>query len=665
MELSRLSGQKMAIHWTQSKVSTIGLTAGVITIALIAFLVFGVKGYSSESKDWMQRHLMVYNELQATLEEFRAAENWQQTYIISGNETDLREFKSASERTVNRLFSLRNSNDGDQWYNERFRKLEDQIKVNLQQLRSIADVRGRKGADSARDLLLTTREARESRSIGKEVLDAENDEVKLLQYKVLEMSEIFKYVRIFACIALGVLAFTIVVISRMRSPKLEYLEVHSAELEKEVAKLSSQLERLAHVDYLTDVLNTKGLEDAISVEQNRLSRTGGQLVCALINCDNFRRITDTRGHNVGDLVLKEMAKRISLNLRPSDCIARVGGDEFLVLLTDTQLAYVMRVAERIRKAIADTPLRTAPDPLSITCSMGIATVPTRAMTVDDLVNMTRTALKRAKVGGKNRVALARDGGGVATATRDIVDMLSDGSAFRAVYQPIMDLSTDRISGYEMYSRGPDGAFESPADFFRVCVENDMLTSVDLLCLKHCIGMTSSIRKNLRFHINLFPSTILETPVEDLISLFPVDKAGKVYCIEISEQQFVGDPITLRDKINVLKEAGILVAIDDIGFGRSSLECLILLEPDVVKVDRKYVSGVSKDPAKARLLRRVVNVAKSLGAEIVAEGIEEDADLPVLREIGIHYGQGYFWGELLEVLPEEVMPRPLIQQPERR
>jgi diguanylate cyclase (GGDEF)-like protein len=446
---------------------------------------------------------------------------------------------------------------------------------------------------------------------------------------------------------------------------LEYLETRNSELEKEVSALSSQLERLAHLDYLTDVLNTKGLENAIGVEQNRLSRTGGQLICALINCDNFRRIADTRGHNVGDIVLKEMAARISLNLRPSDSIARVGGDEFLVLLTDTQLAYAMRVAERIRKAIADSPVHTAPDPLNITCSMGIATVPNRVVTVDELIHITRSALKRAKVGGKNRVALARDSGSVASASRDIVDMLSDGSAFRAVYQPIMDLSTDRISGYEMYSRGPDGAFESPAEFFRVCVENDMLTSVDLLCLKHCINVTTSIKKNLRFHINLFPSTILDTPVDELISMFPVDRSGKVYCIEISEQQFVGDPVILRDKINVLKTAGILVAIDDIGFGRSSLECLILLEPDVVKVDRKYVSGVAKDQAKARLLRRVVNVAKSLGAEIVAEGIEEDADLPVLREIGIHYGQGYFWGELLEVLPEDVMPRQLIQQPERR
>jgi EAL domain-containing protein (putative c-di-GMP-specific phosphodiesterase class I) len=100
----------------------------------------------------------------------------------------------------------------------------------------------------------------------------------------------------------------------------------------------------------------------------------------------------------------------------------------------------------------------------------------------------------------------------------------------------------------------------------------------------------------------------------------------------------------------LKQAGILVAIDDVGFGRSSLETLILLEPDLVKVDRKYVSGISVEPSKARLLRRLANVAKSLGAEIVAEGIEDRNDLPLLKEMGINYGQGFLWGDLLAVLP---------------
>ena len=135
-------------------------------------------------------------------------------------------------------------------------------------------------------------------------------------------------------------------------------------------------------------------------------------------------------------------------------------------------------------------------------------------------------------------------------------------------------------------------------------------------------------------------------------MFPITSGGHTYCIELSEQHFIIEPKHMRDSINAIREAGIMVAIDDIGFGRSSLESLILLEPDVVKVDRKYVTGVSDDVGKVRLLKRLTNVAKSLGAEVVAEGIERRDDVPVLQELGVHFGQGFMWGDLLEVLPTD-------------
>ncbi|MGH9547761.1 MAG: EAL domain-containing protein, partial [Terriglobales bacterium] len=242
------------------------------------------------------------------------------------------------------------------------------------------------------------------------------------------------------------------------------------------------------------------------------------------------------------------------------------------------------------------------------------------------------------------------------AARDIVEVLCDGGHFRTVYQPIIDLHSEQISGYELFTRGPDGTFETPVEFFRVCVENNILTTVDITCLKLAVNSISNYHNKMRFHVNIFPSTLLDTPIENFIALFPRDSQGK-FCIELSEEQFIGDPGYLREHVAALKQAGILVAIDDIGFGRSSLESLILLEPDIVKIDRKYVTGVSKEPVKQRLLKRVVNVGKSLGAEIVAEGIEAKDDLPFLREIGVHYGQGYYWGTLLEALPEVLDSRP--------
>jgi EAL domain-containing protein (putative c-di-GMP-specific phosphodiesterase class I) len=151
-------------------------------------------------------------------------------------------------------------------------------------------------------------------------------------------------------------------------------------------------------------------------------------------------------------------------------------------------------------------------------------------------------------------------------------------------------------------------------------------------------------QNTRFHVNLFPSTIIDTPIDRLLTLFPPNRKPGNFCIEISEQQFIGDPAYLRDHVAALKENGILVAIDDVGFGRSSLESLIILEPDIVKIDRKYVSGIADEPAKARLLRRLVKVVNALGAELIAEGIERKDELDLLLEIGIEFGQGWYWGK---------------------
>lgn len=144
---------------------------------------------------------------------------------------------------------------------------------------------------------------------------------------------------------------------------------------------------------------------------------------------------------------------------------------------------------------------------------------------------------------------------------------------------------------------------------------------------------------------------MDTSIEEFISLFPPKGGEHKFCIELSEQHFIIEPKHMRESINAIRDAGIMVAIDDIGFGRSSLESLILLEPDVVKVDRKYVTGVSDDVGKVRLLKRLTNVAKSLGAEVVAEGIERKDDIPILQDLGVHFGWGFVWGELMEVLPE--------------
>ena len=170
----------------------------------------------------------------------------------------------------------------------------------------------------------------------------------------------------------------------------------------------------------------------------------------------------------------------------------------------------------------------------------------------------------------------------------------------------------------------------------------MLTQVDLHCLKTCLLAARHLSPGVRCHVNLFPSTLLDTPVERVIELFPHGPSLPRFCVELSEQQFIGDPTALRAPVRALKQAGLHVAVDDAGFGRGSIETLVLLEPDVIKVDPRYVQGVAGDRAKRRSLRRMVEAAGAIGGELVAEGIETRADLAVLRDLGIPLGQGFLW-----------------------
>ncbi|MFA7339355.1 MAG: EAL domain-containing protein [Candidatus Obscuribacterales bacterium] len=632
----------------------------------------------SRGDRWLDTRLRAIDQLQEMRESFKDTLLANQRYLITGDRLQFQSFAESADNLKQHLFTLKALDNGNYGNSEQVREVANQLGLILDELSLDAQLRQEKGAASARQLLLTTRELRDAAHLSRVLLALEQDEAQAVRgyysgdvkARGNSLPLIFLLLATFAGVY-GVFLLRGSLDSSLESgaePDQELGEGLSEggaseqnsssaldSLKAELKLAHEQLDRLANVDFLTEVSNVRGLEQVLKAEDNRVGRSGGHLIAMLINCDDFHKINDAFGHSTGDIVLKEVAKRIKGTLRPSDHVARVGGDEFLVLLPDTQLAYGMRVAERIRVAIADTPLRGAQDVVHVSASLGLANLPLRIASVNEVVTLSRTALKRSKAGGKNKVSLARDHGlekaeDDQPTPKSIVAQLLDSTQFRTVYQPIMDLNNEKIAGYEVLTRGPDGSFESPADFFRICIENNILTTVDLQCLQLCLEDAPNVGRNMRLHVNLFPSTLLETPVENLIKLFPQERNGTTYCLEISEQQFITEPGYLREAINALKQAGILVAIDDVGFGRSSLETLILLEPDLVKVDRKYVSGISVEPSKARLLRRLANVAKSLGAEIVAEGIEDRNDLPLLKEMGINYGQGFLWGDLLAVLP---------------
>ncbi|HKX46633.1 MAG TPA: EAL domain-containing protein, partial [Planctomycetota bacterium] len=224
-----------------------------------------------------------------------------------------------------------------------------------------------------------------------------------------------------------------------------------------------------------------------------------------------------------------------------------------------------------------------------------------------------------------------------------LDALRSGAGLRSVRHGIQRLAGDHVVGYEFLARSSVEPFGLPVDFFRLAFESNVLTLVDHHCFRLALEASRGLAPDLSAHLNVFPSTLIDVPTAHLIESFPTERPAETYCVEISEQQIIGDPSYLVGPVCALRRHGVRIAVDDVGFGRSCLESLVLLEPDVVKIDRRCVQGVARDPDQRRSLERLLKVSDTLDAKVVAEGVESREDKGVLEDLGVELGQGYLWG----------------------
>ena len=425
-----------------------------------------------------------------------------------------------------------------------------------------------------------------------------------------------------------------------------------AAVTRELRETNLRLEKMTLLDPLTELYNRRGLQQALQRETQWAARHNWDLVAMIIDIDHFKRINDVFGYAVGDIFLREVASTLKRSVRVTDHVGRIGGDEFIILFPETSLEEGAKVAERIRLAVANASfLLSETENISITLSAGILPVPKKTVTLDELLAIIHHLLKRSKKEGRNRIT-TEDGEPVEADTVEVVSQayprhniqdMRDGTGYTAVKQPIMRLSDLSIVGYEFLSRMTGNGCTMPYDFFRIALENNILTLVDRHCFMTCVEASTHVANEMRCHVNILPSTMLNLPVRNLIDAL-APGAGKVsYCFEISEQQIIGDPAYLQEAVQALKDAGVQVAVDDVGFGYSSLESLIAFEPDIIKIDKRYVNDISRDPKRRRSMQKILKIAQELNAEVIAEGIETRQDLVALQEAGVIYGQGFFLG----------------------
>jgi diguanylate cyclase (GGDEF)-like protein len=396
-----------------------------------------------------------------------------------------------------------------------------------------------------------------------------------------------------------------------------------------VAKLASQ----AATDPLTGAANRRAFDSALGLELARAKRHESSLALVVFDFDGFKEINDRYGHSVGDDLLRQVAERLQAQLRMTDVLARVGGDEFALILPDMRPERAREVVERARAAATVTV-----DHEELTWCAGVACYPAHAEDPRTLYECADGALYVAKASGAGCtrqydpkvVAVSRTQGERA----EIAALLDRADAITPVFQPIVSLSTGRVAGYEALTRFPSPPDRRPDEWFALAQRVGLGPQLEARAVAAALA-TPGRPEGTYLSFNLSPSA-LASP--DVVAILPADLAGLV--IEITEHERVADEDTLRRTLVPLRERGARIAVDDAGAGYAGLQQVMRIQPDIIKLDRSLVAEVDSDPAKAALIDAFVRFAQSTGAVVCAEGIETPAELGAVADLDVTYGQGF-------------------------
>ncbi len=413
-------------------------------------------------------------------------------------------------------------------------------------------------------------------------------------------------------------------------------------LKGDLARANARLERIAVNDPLTGLLNRRGLELALKREQAMGRRKGVDNHMLLVDLDDFKRINDNHGYDVGDRMLQEVARALEETARRTDHVARIGGDEFLLLMPDSKLAAGLRLAERIRQRLESVVLHSARGGLTVSASLGVSRVPAEARTVTDLVAEVGGAVHRSKRGGKNRVS-AETNRQVTTTGRITTladDLDVDLSRPLFLSQPIGDLQDGEVHAHWVMAPGSPLASRTRDADASLAEQSTMAVAGDRHHLQAAVVAARAADDGAcRFYFSVHPATLLQTPTAHLRDVFADAEQERRWSLMISDDLLLGDPGALTEPALRLREAGIGLGIRQVGFSRDSLEAVVLLRPTLVTLRLAHLMGPTRNQQRIGMIRRLVRTLEVLVPDVVLEGVVHDADHDLAAELGIRYGIG--------------------------
>ncbi|GAC1441401.1 MAG: hypothetical protein NVSMB55_09040 [Mycobacteriales bacterium] len=406
-------------------------------------------------------------------------------------------------------------------------------------------------------------------------------------------------------------------------------------------------------DPLTGLPNRALLTDRLAEAVTAATRDGTPLAVLFVDLDAFKDINDGSGHLLGDKVLVEVAARLRSAVRDGDTVARFGGDEFVVLLPQTDVAASAYIADRLLAGVLE-PLEVDGRRLHVSASIGVAVSPPVA--ADALLRSADAAVYYAKSHGRAQVRMFV--GELSERAEERARLSSDlqtglhHDELNLIYQPVVDLASGHILGLEALARWqhPDRGEVLPDVFVKVAEETGLARRLDAWVLRRACTDMAELRRagavpaNSYVAVNITAPSVSDQAFADVVQqvLSETELPTTALVVEVTETGVMADVDAGMRTLTALRALGVGVAIDDFGIGWSSLSYLKRLPANIVKLDRSFVARLHEDDEDLAIAASVIGLGQATGMTVVAEGVETPAQLAVLRQLRCSAGQGYLW-----------------------